>query len=299
MSDAVAPAPAPDPVLEPASHPTGRPHDVRLVVVDMDGTLLDASGQIPEELWPMLDRLRAEGVVFAPASGRQYATLSAMFDRARDGMVFIAENGSYVVRDDQELSSTVVDGATVAGIVAAMRELAATGVDLGVIVCGKRSAYVERTDRAFLDNVDPYYANLTEVPDLLEVEDEVVKVAVFGFADPGTTTAPALDPFRATHQVVGSGERWVDIMHQDADKGVAVRRLQDELGVTPAQTVVFGDYLNDLEMIDAAELSFAMANAHPEVLARARYRAPANTENGVITTLVDLLDGRGVTVAGS
>ena len=69
----------------------------------------------------MLDRLRAEGVVFAPASGRQYATLSAMFERARDGMVFIAENGSYVVRDDEEVSSTLVDGATVAGIVAAMR----------------------------------------------------------------------------------------------------------------------------------------------------------------------------------
>ena len=51
--------------------------------------------------------------------------------------------------------------------------------------------------------------------------------------------------------------------------------------MSPEQTAVFGDYLNDLELYDRAELSFAMANAHPRVLARARYIAPANDEGGV------------------
>lgn len=262
--------------------------DVRLVVVDMDGTLLDGEGQIPEDLWPLLVRMRDAGVVFAPASGRQYATLARMFDRTRDGMVFIAENGSYVVRDDEELSSTVLDPATVGEIVARMRELGAGEVDLGIVLCGKASAYVERVDRGFLDHVDPYYASLTEVADLDRVDDDIVKVAVFTFGDPEATVAPALDGFRRDHQVVVSGTRWVDVMAADVDKGVAVRRLQDELGVTAAQTVVFGDYLNDLEMLDAAELSFAMANAHPDVLLRARHRAPANTDNGVVRTLVDV-----------
>lgn len=262
--------------------------DVRLVVVDMDGTLLDGAGEIPEDLWPLLVRMHDAGVVFAPASGRQYATLAQMFDRTRDGMVFIAENGSYVVRDDEELSSTVLEPGVVGEIVARMRLLAEAGTDLGVVLCGKASAYVERTDRRFLDHVDRYYASLTEVADLDRVDDDVVKVAVFTFDDPETTVAPGLDPFRGDHQVVVSGTRWVDVMARHVDKGVAVRRLQDELGVTPAQTVVFGDYLNDLEMLDAAELSFAMANAHPDVLARARYEAPANTDNGVVRTLVEV-----------
>jgi hydroxymethylpyrimidine pyrophosphatase-like HAD family hydrolase len=53
--------------------------------------------------------------------------------------------------------------------------------------------------------------------------------------------------------------------------------------------VVFGDYLNDLEMLDAADWSFAMTNAHPDVLRRARYVAPSNTELGVLRTIARLL----------
>ena len=74
-------------------------------------------------------------------------------------------------------------------------------------------------------------------------------------------------------------------MAADANKGTAVRLLQRSLGISRDQTVAFGDYLNDLEMLDAAGWSFAMANAHPEVLARAARIAPANTEHGLITTL--------------
>ena len=53
-----------------------------------------------------------------------------------------------------------------------------------MVVCGRRRAYVERTDRAFLDNVDPYYASLVEVDDLLAVDDDPVKIAVFTPGDP-------------------------------------------------------------------------------------------------------------------
>ena len=54
------------------------------------------------------------------------------------------------------------------------------------------------------------------------------------------------------------------------------------LGVTPAQTAVFGDYLNDLLMLEAGDWSFAMGNAHPDMKAAARYIAPSNGEHGVL-----------------
>ncbi len=114
-------------------------------------------------------------------------------------------------------------------------------------------------------------------------------MALFDFGSAERTTAPALAPFAATHQVVVSGEHWVDVMNRTADKGAALRRLQRDLGITPAQTLVFGDYLNDLEMLDAAEWSFAMANAHPEVIGRARHLAPSNNDNGVLRTIARLL----------
>ncbi|MFB7892747.1 Cof-type HAD-IIB family hydrolase [Microbacterium sp. NPDC056044] len=264
--------------------------DLRLIAVDMDGTLLDGHGRIPDALWPLLDRLHDSGVRFAPASGRQLATLQRAFADHLDHMVFIAENGAYVVEGDTEISSDALDASFTASLVTRLRALAAEGRDLGVVVCGKRSAYIERADDAFLPEAEKYYARLEIVPDLLAVDDQILKVAIFDFAD-AAATAPSLEDLRATHQVVVSGAHWIDVMNQDVNKGVALRRLQAATGITPAQTAVFGDYLNDLEMMDAASLSFAMANAHPDVASRARYRAPSNLEHGVITTIEKLLDG--------
>ncbi|MFJ8548848.1 Cof-type HAD-IIB family hydrolase [Streptomyces sp. NPDC093676] len=267
----------------------GEPVDIRLVVTDMDGTLLDGAGRIPEGLWPLLAELRRRGVLFSPASGRQYATLARQFADAGDGMVFVAENGTYVVRDGVELGSDPLDAAVAARVIGRTRLLAAEGVDVGAVLCGKESAYVERADEAFVTEVKRYYALLRIVDDLTAVEDEFLKVALYDFGPVERTTAPALAPFAKSHQVVVSGEHWVDIMNATANKGAALRRLQRELGITPAQTLVFGDYLNDLEMLDAAEWSFAMANAHPDVLRRARYVAPPNTEYGVLSTISRLM----------
>lgn len=267
-----------------SGRPAG-PADIRLVVTDMDGTLLDDAKQPPAGLWEVLEQLAERGVLFSPASGRQYATLAREFRRASQGMVFIAENGTYVVRDGVELSSDPLDPAARTEVVAAVRRLAAEGIDVGAVVCGKRSAYVERADEAFLAEVRRYYVELRVVPDVTTVDDDILKVALYDFGPVERTTAPALAAFTATHQVVVSGEHWVDIMNRTADKGAAVRRLQRELGITPAQTMVFGDYLNDLEMLDAAEWSFAMANAHPDVVRRARHLAPSNNDDGVLRTV--------------
>lgn len=82
--------------------------------------------------------------------------------------------------------------------------------------------------------------------------------------------------------MVVSGKLWVDIMNIETDKKQGVEALQRVLGVTPAQTAVFGDYLNDLLMLEAGDWSFAMGNAHPDLKAAARYIALSNVEHGVL-----------------
>ncbi|MFJ8729078.1 Cof-type HAD-IIB family hydrolase [Streptomyces bauhiniae] len=278
----------PAPLLDVPGEPSG-PADIRLVVTDMDGTLLDDDKRPPATLRPLLAELRRRGVLFSPASGRQYATLAEEFADVAEGMVFIAENGTYVVRDGVELSSDPLDHATAAELARTVRGLAARGVDAGAVVCGKRAAYVERTDEAFLAEVRKYYVEHRVVEDVTAVDDEIIKVAVYDFGSAEHGAAPALAPFADTHQVVVSGEHWVDVMNRTANKGAALRGLQRELGITPAQTMVFGDYLNDLEMLDAADWSFAMANAHPDVISRARHLAPSNNDHGVPRTVARIL----------
>ncbi|GAB2850732.1 Cof-type HAD-IIB family hydrolase [Actinocorallia aurea] len=268
------------------------PAEIRLVVTDMDGTLLDGEGRVPADLWALLPRLRSHGIVFSPASGRQYATLAHEFSGVDDGMAYIAENGAYVVRDGVELSSVCLAPDVITRAVEATRRLAKDGADVGAVVCGKRAAYIERSDERFLAEVARYYHAYRVVEDATRVEDDAIKVAVFSFGPSEETTYPAIAAACPDQQVVVSSHHWVDVLDPHVDKGVALRSLQAELGVTPDQTMVFGDYLNDLAMLDRATWSFATANAHPDVLARARHLAPANTEQGVIRTLTALLDGR-------
>ncbi|WP_407319668.1 Cof-type HAD-IIB family hydrolase [Isoptericola halotolerans] len=268
-----------------------RPDQVRLVVTDMDGTLLDAEGAVPDGLWPLLKRMHDLGITFVPASGRQHATIAAAFPPGRtpghDELVVIAENGTLVTRGGAEVSSETLTRDGVTAAVHAVRGLR-TSRDGGAVLAGKRSAYVERGDVAFVDHIRTYYRELEVVEDLLAVDDDVLKVAVYDGVDSATGTLPVLVHLRATHQVVVSSPHWIDVMPTGVDKGRALRRLQAELGVTPAQTMVFGDYLNDIEMLDAAEWSFAMSGAHPDVLAHARYRAPSNAEHGVVQVLETL-----------
>lgn len=231
--------------------------------------------------------MRSRGITFVPASGRQYATLARMFGDSHEGLSFIAENGNLVVHQANPISSTAVDHGTVQKIIALTRAAADTR-NLGLVVCGVNSAYVERTDRPFLDEVEKYYAKLAIVDDLTAVDDDVLKLAVYDFDDAEACHREAFAEI-TDHQVVVSGKHWLDIMRADVDKGRAVRVLQRELGVTPAQTVVFGDYLNDQQMLETAEWSFAMDNAHPDLKRVARFVAPSNAEQGVVVVLRRLL----------
>ncbi|ODT27486.1 MAG: HAD family hydrolase [Microbacterium sp. SCN 70-27] len=264
--------------------------DIRLIAVDMDGTLLLPDGTIPPATWPLLQRLRERGIAFAPASGRQLATLQAMFGHVDAELDYIAENGAYVVRGDTEVSSDAMDPAVAASVTVRLRELVAGGVvRAGLVVCGKTSAYIESTAAEFLAEAEKYYAKLEVVPDLLAVRDQVLKLAIYDVDGGEAHTAPAFADLRATHQVVVSGEHWVDIMNATVNKGVALRNLQAALGVTPAQTMAFGDYLNDIELLQAADWSYAMDDAHPDVAAIARFRAPSNADAGVLRVIEELL----------
>lgn len=263
--------------------------DIRLVAADMDGTLLDDAHELHDHFWPLVDELHRRGVLFAPASGRQYYNLLERFLPIADEVLFIAENGTLVMYQGSEVSSDCLTPETVRALVESVRALARQGVDLGAVVCGKRSAYIERTDPPFRSEVDRYYARLEVAQDLQAVDDDVVKVAIYDFGSAERTTAPGLAAFARTHQVVVSGQHWVDVMNLSANKGEALRAVQRKFGITPGQTMVFGDFLNDLEMMDAAEYSFAMHNAHPVLRARARYVAPPNSQNGVVRTISSVL----------
>ena len=80
---------------------------IKLIVADMDGTLLNDNNEINEEFWEVHKKLKEKGVIFAVGSGRQYHNLKERFSSIKDDMLFIAENGTYVVYHEEELLSLI------------------------------------------------------------------------------------------------------------------------------------------------------------------------------------------------
>ena len=263
--------------------------DIGLVVCDMDGTLLDADGLVPEGFWPLLHEMTARGIAFVPASGRQYQSLVRLFDRFPGTLSYVAEHGAVAVREGELLHAAAMDPDFVRCAVLAVRAANDDGARLRAIACRADGASIESADPEFAAHAATYCAVLHQVDDLTADTDGVVKIAVYDFDDAAATANGVLAHLGDDHALVVSGAHWLDITGRGVHKGVGVRRLQEHFGVSAARTVVFGDYLNDLEMLDAADLSYAMDNAHPEVAARARFRAPSNVEHGVVTVLSELL----------
>lgn len=261
--------------------------DFRLLATDMDGTLLNSNHEVPEKFWDILTQLRAKNIAFAPASGRQLATLQKQFEHAGEPISYIAENGTVVVHNGEIISLTTLDADTVHGIIDAVR---ASDIDMGAVICRPERAYVERNDEAFRAEGLKYYVSLSEVDDLHEVvNDEVIKVAIFTFADAEKDSAPVIRAACPDANVVVSGQHWVDVMDPAANKGQALIALAQALGIEQSQTLVFGDYLNDTELIQAAGKSYAMENAHPDIRAIADEIAPSNVDEGVVVVLEQLL----------
>jgi len=264
--------------------------DLRLVVTDMDGTLIDGDGRVPVGLSQVVAQMREAGIVFTPASGRQLANLRAVLGHTVDDSPIIAESGALAVHGNEEIHSDTISAEDAAAAVVTTRELVSAGYDVGAVVACKRCAYIERSDPAFLAQARLYYEALEVVDDLMTVPlDEVLKVAVFDFDDVENGSSQALTAAVPNVQTAVSGLHWVDMTSPQASKGRALAALQARLGILPEQTAVFGDYLNDLDLYEHADLGFAMRNAHPGIHAAAAFTAPANTEDGVLRTVEELL----------
>ena len=284
-----------------------RPLPYRLIVTDMDGTLLNDDKEVPDSFWPVVTQLLDKGLYFAPASGRQLATLQTQFESIADEIPIIAENGNLVAHNGEIVSVTSMDYDLVAKLVNAVNDLSeqrvqADRLPLSTIVCGQESAYVEFFPEHFgiskdqqqeqLAEASKYYLKLARVDDVLAAarEDNIVKIAVFDPYDVEEETAARLSEYidDAPLRGVVSGAHWLDIIDANTNKGTALQALQKSLDVSAEETLCFVDYLNDLELLDHSGRSFAMANAHPDIKDRATDIAPANTEEGVVMVLKEL-----------
>ncbi len=261
--------------------------NIKFIATDMDGTFLNQNGEFDPEFFDIHPKLVERDILFAAASGRQYYSLLDSFADIKDQVMFIAENGTLVMYQGEELYSRPLAPSVIEKLI----KLARTIDGAHIVLCGKRSAYIETKDAQARDEVHKYYHRCQEVDDLLSVEDDYLKVAICHFDSSEKHIYPVIHPeFGDSQKVVVSAKIWLDVMHPEASKGAAMKYLQDNLGFTYEQTMSFGDYFNDVEMLQQSYYSYAVENAHEGVKKYARFSAPSNEHNGVQQVLKELLD---------
>lgn len=258
---------------------------IKLIITDMDGTLLNDQHEIHPDFWEIEESLTNNNILLSVASGRQYHNLESKFERIKDRMIFFAENGTHVVHKGKDLYVNPMDIEAARDFIRIGRKLE----EVHLVLCGKNSAYVETKEEKFISEISKYYNKLKYVEDLTQVEDTILKVTICDWNGVENNSYHTFKEYNKDFKVAIAAKIFLDITSITANKGNAIKGVQKELGISPEETMVFGDYLNDFEMMQNATHSYAMKNAHPEIIEVSKFITRFdNNENGVIRTILEM-----------
>ncbi len=154
---------------------------IKLIASDIDGTLVpDGSHELNPELYDVILKLRAKGIQFAAASGRQWLSIESIFEPIKEKVFYLSDNGAYVGCHGRSLYVNPIERKTVMDMVQDVRNM--DGLD--VMICGPDVIYTETDNQEFLDwMVNGYKFHVKQVEDLTRVESEFIKISVYRKTD--------------------------------------------------------------------------------------------------------------------
>lgn len=254
-------------------------HDmIRLLVTDVDGTLLDNKSELPDfnkkALLECLDR-KIEVIL---ATGKSFASIFWLVELLGLKMPQITLNGSVIVAKDSQIISFVrINPEYYHEIIADIRH-------------GGCSPLVALADgRILYDKEHPTFEAFRKINEkLLKVEDiddeKYCRICV-----DISVTIKETDPldtylrskYEGKLQLVRSGEYFFDILDLDATKGNALKQIAEKFGFKKEEIAVLGDSYNDLSMFDQSGLRIAVKNSYEKVLQAADFVTDENYNCGL------------------
>ena len=260
-----------------------------LFCTDLDGTLYRDDKTVSKENLDAIEYFKAEGGLFTFITGRVPATSGHICDCIKPNAPYGCINGAGIfdAEKNEYLYTATLDDAAPELVGYIDREMPDMGIQLNtekaVYFCKDNAAMVLFRKGTGLPHVTCRY----------DAAPEPVFKVVFAHEDP--QRIETLMRMLAAHPKADRfdfirSEKWLyEILPKGADKGLLLCKLAQLLGIDRKRTVAVGDYNNDIAMIRAAGIGFAVANAVPEVKAVADYVTVSNNENA-IAKIIDGLD---------
>lgn len=293
---------------------------VRLVALDLDGTLLNRRSQITPRTRSAVLTASQQGVVVVPATGRALATLPPEVAQLPGVRYVLTTNGAAVWDLGSEPMSAVysryadAEKRQITQPVCLLQRLfppqkarEVFGLcqqyegELTVFSDGRAIKDRESQDLAAArmarhcstEADQPYDGRFTVVPDLAEWMSReahaIEKFCLFfGSAEKAQAALPAFRQLKGVEVVQGSPDN-VEVTAQGVDKGEALLALADQLGIPRSETMAVGDSENDRALLEKAGVSAAMANAMPSIQALADYVSQEDCDADGVAELFEKL----------
>ncbi len=254
-------------------------NDIRLVIADVDGTLVTNDKVLTPRAIEAVKHLREAGIAFSITSGRPPLGMKMLIDPLAISEPIAAFNGGVLVRPDMSVLTQSFLAAEIAEKV------------LATILHDGLDAWVY-TDRDWLvrDANAPHVAREQwtvkfapkVVSDFDSHMDRVAKIV--GVSDDYDAVARCEAEVQSACGNHASASRsqpyYLDVTHPDANKGHVVTALSEILSIPPRQVATIGDMPNDVLMFEKSGLSIAMGNASADVQRHARFVTSSNEEDG-------------------
>ena len=271
---------------------------IRLIALDIDGTLLDSEGRIPDANREAIARALGAGVEVALATGRRYDFARPIVDQLPAPLTLILSNGAIVKRREGEtLMRSLLPRALAREVLARVpehRDSAAVVFDRpreGQVVFEAIDWEHPRHHRFFAAN-RPFLSEVTPLEDCLT--EDPIQVMFSG----GCVEMRRLFE-RLQHAASGWSIALTEYAHRDfslvdivcagCSKGSALRAWSERRGFTPAEVMAMGDNLNDVQMLEFAGTPVVIGNALSELKARGWSVTTTNDEAGVARAIEEYI----------
>lgn len=272
--------------------------DIKLVALDLDGTLFDNSSRISERNLTTIRSITDKGIHVVISTGRPFEGIP--FDQIKGtGINYaITANGSgiYEISTGKCLYENAMDEELVTPI---LNFLLTRDIHMDAFIGGKGYTPVQCVETAQKLTVPSSIKNYiittrTRLDNILQfIHENQLKVQkmtlnFYPAADGTLIDRETVRKFLVSNPsitTVCGGYNNLEFTRADANKGVGLRKLAKILGVNPDATMAIGDTENDLAIIEAAGIGVAMGNATDAVKARADYVTTTNTKDGVAAAI--------------
>jgi Cof subfamily protein (haloacid dehalogenase superfamily) len=263
-------------------------NDIRLVISDVDGTLVTSDKQLTQPTRDAVRALRDRGIRFTITSSRPSFGMTAVVDTLGIDLPFGAFNGSAIVNPDLSvLQSEIIPSAAAQQ---SLVFLARKGIDVWIFT--DREWIAHRDDGQYV----PHERNTIQTDAVFVTDDtpyvdkacKIVGVSA-DFALLAACEAELQAEIGAQAHVARSQNYYLDITPPGVDKGSFVTAIAARLGIPLANVATIGDMQNDVPMFRTSGLSFAMGNASDAVKARASRVTASNAEDGFAKAMSEIL----------